>query len=110
MTDVDNLNTTYQDIIKIFALNTMLHHVGMLWIIENNEQLKYYMGIKNSDLLTDGPWYNTSICEKLHGICFEGFIINARTDRYHIMCSIDAHEKIINNLPVMMAEAVGVVH
>ena len=34
MIDVDNLNTTYQDIIITFVLNTMLHHVGMLWIIE----------------------------------------------------------------------------
>ena len=25
----------------------MLHHVGMLWTIENNEQLKYDMDIKN---------------------------------------------------------------
>ena len=30
---VDNLNTTYQDIIKTFVLNTMFHHVVMLWII-----------------------------------------------------------------------------
>ena len=37
MIDVDNLNTTYQDIITTFVLNTMLHHVGMLWIIENHE-------------------------------------------------------------------------
>ena len=48
------------------------------------------MEIKNPDLLTGGPWYNTSICGKLHRKCFEGFIINVRTDRYHIMCSIDA--------------------
>ena len=27
---VDILDTTYQDIITTFALNTMLHHVGML--------------------------------------------------------------------------------
>ena len=51
------------------------------------------MDTKNSDWLTGGPWYNTSICKKLHGILFEVFIINARTDRYHIMCSIDEHEK-----------------
>ena len=42
--------------------------------------------------MTGGPWYNTSICKKLHGKLFEGFIINARTDRYNIMCSIDAYE------------------
>ena len=43
--------------------------------------------------MTGGPWYNTSICKKLYGKVFEGFIRNARTDRYIIMCSIDAHEK-----------------
>ena len=91
--DVDNMNTTYQDIIKFLVLNSMLHHIGMLWIIENNEQLQYDMDIQNSDWMTGGSWYNTSISEKLHGKLFEGFIINAITDRYHIMCSIDAYEK-----------------
>ena len=39
MIDVDNLDTTYQDIITTFVLNKVLHHVGMLWIIETHEQL-----------------------------------------------------------------------
>ena len=51
------------------------------------------MDIHNSDWFTGGPWYNISICNKPHGKLFEGFIINARTDRYNIVCSIDAHEK-----------------
>ena len=29
----DNMNTTYQDIITTFVLNTLLHHVDMLWIL-----------------------------------------------------------------------------
>ena len=65
----------------------------MLWIIENNEQLQYDMDIKNSDWLKGDPFYNTYICKKLHGELFEGFIINARTYRYHIMCYIYAYEK-----------------
>ena len=91
MIEVDNMNTTYQDIITTFALNTMLHHVGMLWIIENHEQLKYYMDIQNSEWLIGGQWYNTSIFQKLHGKLFEGFIINAITDRYNIICYIDSY-------------------
>ena len=47
----------------------------------------------NSEWITGGPWYNTSICKKIHGKLFEGFIRNVRTDRYNIMCSIDAHKK-----------------
>ena len=83
---VDIMSTTYQGTIKKCVLNTVLHHVGMLRIIENHEKLQYDMDEQNSDWMTSDPWYNTSICKKLHGKLFEGFIINARTDRYHIMC------------------------
>ena len=37
---VDNMNTTYQEIITTFVLNIMLYHVDMLWIIENHEPIK----------------------------------------------------------------------
>ena len=47
----------------------------------------------NSERMTGGPWYNTSICNKLHGKVFDGFIRNEGTEKYNIMCSIDAHEK-----------------
>ena len=50
------------------------------------------MELQNLDCMIGGPWYNTSICKKLHGKLFERFIINARTDRYNIMCFIDAYE------------------
>ena len=64
---VDNMNTTYQDTITTFVLNKRLHHVVMLRIIENKEQLKYDMEIQNKNWMTGGPWYNPSICNKLHG-------------------------------------------
>ena len=48
MIDVDHLNTTYQYIITAFVLNKMLHHVGMLWIIETHEQLQFYMDKNDS--------------------------------------------------------------
>ena len=89
--DVNIINTIYQDIITSFVLNNMLHHVGMLWIIETSEQLQYYMDKHNPEWMTGGPWYNTSICKKVHGNVFEVFIRNARTKTYSIMCSIDAH-------------------
>ena len=45
----------------------------------------------NPDWLNKSPWYNTTICSKLHGILYEDFIRNSRTDRYNIMHSITAH-------------------
>ena len=47
----------------------------------------------NLEWMTGGTWYNTYICKKLHGKVFEGFIRNAITDRYNIICNIDSHEK-----------------
>ena len=55
--------------------------------------MQYDMDKHNSECMTGSPWYNTYICKKLNGKVFEGFIRNARTDRYNIMCYIDAHEK-----------------
>ena len=48
----------------------------------------------HQDWLNKGPWYNTSICLKLHGSVFEYFITQAITDRYNLMCSLVAHDKI----------------
>ena len=49
------------------------------------------------DWFNKGPWYNKNICSKLHGIKFEGFITQARTDRYNIMCSLVAHYRLQND-------------
>ena len=47
----------------------------------------------NLELMTGGTWYNTFICKKIYGNVFEGFIRNARTERYNIMSSIAENEK-----------------
>ena len=54
--------------------------------------MEYCMEKHNSDLITGCPWYNTYIYKKLNGKMFEEFIRNASTDRYNIMCCIDADE------------------
>ena len=105
---MDNINNTYQDIITLFVLNIMLQFFGMLWIIETHKQLKYDMDKYNSDWMTGGPWYNTSICKNIYGTVFEGFIRKAITDRYIIMCSIDAHEKLIHQNMMMEAEVADI--
>ena len=51
----------------------------------------------NLDWFDTGPWYNRNICSKLHGINFEDFITQARTDRYNIMCSLVAHDRSQDN-------------
>ena len=76
-----------------FVLNAILHHVGMSWIICSNNEMFYEIEEnKHPNWFNTGPRYNTDICSKLHGKLFEHFIRHARTDRYHIMCSIVAHD------------------
>ena len=56
--------------------------------------MKYETDKNNhQDWLNRGPWYNTSICLKFRGSKFEDFITQARTDRYNLMCSLVAHDK-----------------
>ena len=55
-----------------FVLNAILYHVGRSWLIRSNKEMKYEMDENNhQDWLNKGPWYNTSICLKLHGSMFE---------------------------------------
>ena len=73
----------------------MLHHVGISWIISSNREKEYEMNETNHrDWLNKGPWYNTSICLKLHGSRFEDFITQAITYRYNLMCSLVAHDRL----------------
>ena len=55
--------------------------------------MEYDIDKHNTDRITEGPWYNTSIWTKLHWTSFENYIRNEITDRYNLMCSIDSNEK-----------------
>ena len=52
---------------------------------------------KKLEWFDTGPWYNKNICSKLHGINFEDFITQVRTDRYNIMCYLVAHDGLQEN-------------
>ena len=73
----------------------MLHHVVMSWIIISNREMEYEMNeTNNQDWSNKCTWYNRSICSKLHGSRFEDFITQERTDRYNLMCSLVAHDRL----------------
>ena len=52
---------------------------------------------KNLSWFDTGPWHNKNICSKLYGTTFEGFITQARTDRYNIMRYLVSHDRIQDN-------------
>ena len=91
-----NFTWVHDKIITKFVLNEMLNHVGMSWIIISNQEMEYEMNTKNNhlDWSNKGPWYNKNICSKLHGIKFGDFITQALIDRYNIMCSLVAHDRL----------------
>ena len=60
----------------------------------------YYDNFTNSKNLSwfdTGLWHNKNICSKLYGTNFEGFITQARTYRYNIMCYLVAHDRMQEN-------------
>ena len=75
-------------------LNTILHQVGISWIITPNYEMKYEIYKRNhQDWLNKCPWYNTAIYSRLHGSLFEYFITHAGKYRYNIMCYLVTHDK-----------------
>ena len=55
-----------------------------------------YTNSNHLDWFNTSPCYNKNICSKLQGIKFKYFIKQARTDRYNIMCSLVAHDRLQN--------------
>ena len=91
------------------VLDTVLHHVSMSWIVETNQQLDYDIDNHNPDWITDGPWYNTYICTKLHGRVF-GKLLEVQELTDIIVRVILVHMRnIIHNL-LMMVAAMVVMH
>ena len=92
--DLKTNSLVFDKIITKFVFNAILHHFYMSWIISSNKEMKYEIDKNNHKyFLNKVPWYNTSICLKLHGSMFEDFITQARIDRYILMCSLVAHDK-----------------
>ena len=53
------------------------------------------------------PWYNTSICSRLHGSLFDDFRTHARTDIYNLIFYLVAHAK-NNQIIQMNKEILGI--
>ena len=88
----------------------MLHHVSMLWIIEAHEQLQYHMETQISELMTGGPWYNTSLFVVNYIKLFLRGLLEMQELTDIISCVLFFHmKKSINNLLMMVLE-VEVVH
>ena len=56
-----------------------------------------YTNSKKLIWLDTGPWHNKNICSKLYRTTFEGFITQARTDRYNIICYLVSHDRMQDN-------------
>ena len=82
-----------------FVINSMFHHVGMSWMISSKKEMDYdnFTNTENVGWFETGPWHNKNICSKLYGTTFEGFIKQARTYRYNIMCSLVTHDRLQDN-------------
>ena len=109
MISMGNMNNTHQYKIISVVLNTMLYHVGMLWIIETHKQLKYDMDKHNSDWMTGGPCYNTYICKNYMETCLKDLLeIKELTDI--ISCVLLMHMKKLIHQNMIMKAAVVVIH
>ena len=48
-------------VVTNFVLNSVFQHVGLLWIIENNNHYKFEMNLEDTQWMEKGSWYNKTI-------------------------------------------------
>ena len=87
-----------RDIFPVFIKAVLFHRVGLSNIIQTKE--KYYFSVDKRNLCwcTGVPWYNTTICQNLHGSIFEDFFVTLRQDIYELMCGLQAYYRLNNKL------------
>ena len=66
----------------------VFQNVGLLWIIENNNQTKFGIDVEDSQCMD-----NTTICTKLNGIVFQYDLKTGRNYRYELMCYFNDYYK-----------------
>ena len=56
----------YDKMITPLVMNSMLHHVGMSWMISSKKEMDYdnFTNTKNVGWFETGPWHNKNICSK----------------------------------------------
>ena len=86
-------NQTIETFITIFVINMVLQHVGLSWIIQQNQKLNSGFQDYCSSWIISGQWYNTAICSQLNGLLYKDNVTTFICDKYNLMCSTEAHER-----------------
>ena len=72
----------------------MFQYVGLYWIIDPKEKLKFYFDLHCHNWILIGTWYDTTIFSRLRGYSVEDYFTTAQKYRYNLMCYIEAYEKL----------------
>ena len=101
-------NQAMENFVTPFVKNMVLHHAGLSWIIQSNQKQNFNFQRHCPSWMTNGPFYNTTICSQLHGQFFENYVTTARLEQYNIMCSIEDHEIDLKSVNDQVISGVGI--
>ena len=91
-------NQTLKDIITIFVTNVVFLPVGIYWINNSKEDLKFDFDHHCPNWILNFPLCNTTICSHFQGYLFDDYFTTLRKYRYNLMCYIEAYKKIASNM------------
>ena len=77
----------------------MLQHVGLSWIIDNNNHLKFDIDQHCAKWMKNSQWNNTTVLFQLSGQKIEDFFKTGYKDRYELLCSVDTYFIIHSSVP-----------
>ena len=72
----------------------MFQHVDTYWIIESEDQIKFYLENQCPNWIINGPWYKSKFFSHYNGFSFKDYFTTSLKERYNLMCFIKAYEKL----------------
>ena len=82
-----------------FMMNSMLHHVGMSWMITSKKGMDYenFSNHDNVGWFDKGPWHKKNICSKLAPLDYVDFYERKDIDENMENEMKEMNEKIVEN-------------
>ena len=82
--------------LQSFIKDVMFYHVVFSWMVNTDNQYKFYQEENDDKWCKVGPWFNLSIFLNLRGSLFEYYFVTTRQDRYDLMCGLYVYAKTID--------------
>ena len=87
-------NKDLSKVFTSFVKDVLFQNVGIYFILESKQQVKFYFEDECHSWIQNGPWYNTTFFSHFLGSSFEYFFTTTLQYIYDLTCSYKAYDNL----------------